>query len=56
MGSIIMDDPQKRIQNIYETVIFPELEKQKNESHISVSFTQEEFNAMCDFFTMFAYE
>jgi len=51
-----MSDPQKETQNIYETVIFPEIDRQKDESHVSLSLTQEEFKRLCDFFAMFAYD
>jgi len=49
------EDPQKRIQKIYEEHILPELEKQKGEDFISISLSQDEFKDVCDFFAMFAY-
>jgi len=54
-----MDDiteEQIKTQKIFEDVILPEGASQKGESHISVSFTPEEYKRVCNFFGSFAYD
>ena len=49
------EDPQKKVQKIYENGILPQLKNQKGEELINISLSREEFEAICDFFVMFAY-
>ena len=52
---IMSKDPQKELQKIYESEIFPELAKQSKEDFVNISLSQKEFKTVCDFFAMFAY-
>lgn len=49
-------DPRTEIQRIYEKAIRPELEKQKGEKFVSISLSQKELKAICNFFDTFAYD
>lgn len=48
-------EPQREIQYMYETKIAPELDKESKESYVSISLTRDEFEKLCSFIEMFAY-
>ena len=50
-----IDELQKEMQRIFEEVIYPEAEKQRNEDIINVGFTQDEFNGLLLFIGAFVY-